>query len=209
MLLLTACAFQGFVSTVAPRTADEYGALEYALWELVSENGQFMVQSNINSWLVCDETAGAISTPTTGCVPARLSARPTRPPSTGPLTSCPANATPPASVLRVQDMPVCASRRAADVPQRESCLLRVLFALRVPPHPRRACSRVTQARAVFSPRFAAGPAPTTQGGVVHQHQRRRGRLGFEVLRQGTHLHHVEHLRAVPFSDLALLLCVFH
>lgn len=54
------------MSTIAPRSNDEFGALPYELWELVSTEGQFMVQSNINSWIVCSEDAGALSTVANG-----------------------------------------------------------------------------------------------------------------------------------------------
>ena len=64
---------KGFVSTVAPRAADEFGALPYELWALVAQQGQVMVQSSINSWVVCNETEGALSTVSTGSVDVFLS----------------------------------------------------------------------------------------------------------------------------------------
>ena len=57
-------------STKIPTSLGQDGALDFSLWDRIGD--EFMVQSNINSWVSCKPDTGSLVNPTTGEISCKM-----------------------------------------------------------------------------------------------------------------------------------------
>ena len=59
-------AHRSNVSTSPPNDIQQYGAVDFTLWQHIGH--EFLITSNINNWIVCEPDIGSLTTWTSGAI---------------------------------------------------------------------------------------------------------------------------------------------